>query len=47
MKITAREFKEHLKRMFEENKKTTWGKKELALYIEEVYSSFLERYMEE
>jgi len=46
MKPTARDFKDELLRELKENPKTSWGKTELVLYINEVYGEFLERYVE-
>ena len=46
MPPTARDFKEFLKKALKENSKTSWGKNELALFIEETYSEFVEGYLE-
>lgn len=47
MKPTASAFKKELKEAIENGGKTTYGKRELLLFIEEVYSYYLERYLED
>ena len=43
---SARAFKQQLKSSIMEESKTTYGKKELILYIEEIYSQLLEWFIE-
>lgn len=45
MSPTARSFKEFLKEALKSNPKTSWGKDELILFIEESYSQFVEQYL--
>jgi hypothetical protein len=45
-KLLARPFKNYLKTMIKDKPKTTYGKNELALFIEEIYAEFLELAME-
>ena len=47
MKPSAKNFKDHLREELKNNPKTSWGKNELSLYIEEVYSEFIEIYLED
>jgi len=47
MKPTAGQFKNHLKEKIKETSKTSYGKNELALFIEETYAEFIEEYLED
>lgn len=47
MKPTAKVLKDHLINVIDENSKTTYGKKELVLFIQEQYADLLERYLED
>jgi len=47
MKPSARDFKDHLREVLRAHRKTSWGKRELELFIEEVYAEFIERYLED
>ena len=47
MRPAAGAFKNFLQEELKENNKTSWGKNELALFIEKVYSDFIERYLED
>jgi len=47
MKPRAKDFKDELIRVIEGSSKTSYGKKELALFIEQTYSEFLERHLED
>lgn len=42
----AKNFKDELLAELKKNPKTSWGKNELAEYIRDIYTSFIERYLE-
>jgi len=42
MERTSHDFKNYLKRKISENPKTSWGRNQLFLFIEETYSEFVE-----
>lgn len=46
-KPRAKEFKEFLRAYFKKAQKTSYGKNELALLIEELYAIFLDKFMED
>lgn len=46
MKLTAKQFKEELVEEIRNAPKTSYGKNELILRINEIYADFLERYIE-
>jgi len=47
MQPRVKDFKDHLKKAIKEGIKTSWEKNELVLFVEEVYSDFIERYLED
>jgi len=46
MKPTAKQFKDYLREVIASNLNTSWEKTELALFVEETYSDFIERYLD-
>ena len=44
MTPTAKEFKDEIIKRLKEGK-TSWGKNELILFVNEAYAAFLERFM--
>ena len=47
MKIPVSYFKNYLKEEIKRRVKPSYGKNELLLVIEEIYSEFIERYLED